>query len=123
MWKLLLTLWCSCRTEDGGPKKTIKQTKSRFDQKDLGQAEKQLQIRKYNAKLIKYSPSTTKSSLWGAEGAPEGEFGRSGAVFNQFSIVFAHVWLFFGLARVFLIKSRFGLFDCILGSPILVWQD
>ena len=30
---------------------------------------------KCNAKLIKYSPSTTKSAFWGAEGNPDREFG------------------------------------------------
>ena len=64
-------------------KKTIKQTKSRFNQKDPGQAEKQSKINKYNAKLIKYSPYMIK-------GAPEGGFGHLGAVLDQFGIVFAH---------------------------------
>ena len=45
---------------------------------------------RYNAKLVGYSPSTTKSAVWGAEGAPEEGFGRLGAVFDQFGIVFAH---------------------------------
>ena len=44
---------------------------------------------KYNAKLIKYRPFITKSTLRGAAGAPEGRFGHLGAVFDQFGIVFA----------------------------------
>ena len=66
----------------------------------------------YNAKLIKYSPRATKFLFWGAFGAPEGGFDGGGAVFDQFGIVFAHLLLFFDLARVFLIKPRFCLFDC-----------
>ena len=68
----------------------MKQTKSGFVKKDPGQAEKHFRISKYNAKLIKYSPLTTTSSLCGAEGAPEGEFGCLGAAFDQFGIVFAN---------------------------------
>ena len=93
----------------GGPKQTIKQTKSGLGEKDLAKP-KNNQTSKYNAKLIKYS-STTKSALWGAEGATEKEFGRLGLVFHKFGIVFAYFVLLSGLANVFLIKSRFGLFD------------
>ena len=78
-----------------GGSKTIKQTKSRFNQKDPGQAEKQDKISKYNATLLEYSSSTTKSALWGAKGAPEGEFDGLGAEFEQFGIVFANLWLLF----------------------------
>ena len=56
----------------------IKQTKSGFDQKDPGQAEKQLEITKYSVKLIEYSPQGTKFLAWGAFGAPEGGFGSGG---------------------------------------------
>ena len=84
--------------------------------KDSGQAEKHLKISKYNAKLIKYSPSTTKSALWGAEAAPLEGFGRilpvgrlrrlrgricGGTVLDQFGIAFANLSLFFGLAMIF----------------------
>ena len=59
------------RLEMGGPK-TIKQTKSGFDQKDQGQAEKQAKMRKYIAKLAKLSQEVMKSTLWGACGDPDG---------------------------------------------------
>ena len=62
-----------------GPKK-IKQTKSGFDQKDIGQAGKQYNISEYNAELMKYRPQPTEFLLCGAFGAPEGRFG-GGAVF------------------------------------------
>ena len=79
----MLQLWCTCVTE-------IYHAKWGFYENDLGQAEKQLKISKYNAKLIKYSPQATISILRGALGAPEGGFGGGGAVFDQFGIVFAH---------------------------------
>ena len=84
---------------------------------DPGQAEKHPNIGKYIPKLIKYSPSTTKSAIWGSEGAPKVEFGRLGTVFNEFGIVFVHFVLLFGLARVCLMKSGFRLFDCFWGPP------
>ena len=58
-----------------------------------------------------------------AEGAPEGGFDHLGAVFGQFAIVFAYFWGVFWLAGVFLIKSRFGLFDCFWAPPKLVWHE
>ena len=67
---------------------------------------------KYNAELIKHSPQATKFPFWRLFGAPEGGFGGEGPVFHQFGIVFTNFRLFFGLAKIFLIKSRFGLFDC-----------
>ena len=69
----------------------IKQIKSGFNQKASGQAEKQLKISEYNAKLIKYSPYATKSVFWGA--LP--------------SNINSVLW---GAEGVFLIESRFGVF-------------
>ena len=95
-----------------GTPKTIKQTKSRCNQKDPGQAEKQCKISKYNTKLIKYSSSTTKSALWGARGAPEGVFDRSRAVFDQFGFVF-------DISNCFAAWFYLILFDSILFYSII----
>ena len=62
--------------------------------KNPGGAEKQLEISKYNAKLIGYNPFTNKSALWSAEGAPEMEFGRLGTVFDQCGIASAIFYRF-----------------------------
>ena len=72
------------RLRGGGPKTNNQKTKSRFYQKDPGQAEKQ--ISKYNAKLINYSPQATKFLLQGVFGAPEGGFGGEGAVFISLAL-------------------------------------
>ena len=46
-----LVMWLP--NKNGGGSKTINQTKLGFNPKDPGQAEKQLKISKYKAKLIK----------------------------------------------------------------------
>ena len=66
---------------NGDAQKTIKQTKSGFDQKTMPSPKKK-EISKSNAKLIKYSLQATKLSLWGGYGAPEGGLGGGRAVFE-----------------------------------------
>ena len=50
----------------------------------------------------------------------ERELDRFGAVFDLLGIVCADFLLCFFLARGFLVKSRFGMFDWFWGSPILM---
>ena len=69
----------------------VKKTDLGFGLKKPGHAEKQPTMSRYNAKLIKYSASTTRCARCSAEGAPEREFDRLGAVSNEFGIVFAHL--------------------------------
>ena len=112
-----IVVCCSCRARMGDPRKESNRPNRDLIKKTLARL-KNKRMSKYNAKLIKYSPQATKSLLWGAFGAPAGGFGGGGAVCHQFGIVYANLRLFSYWPGFFLIESRFGLFDCFLGSPI-----
>ena len=60
------------RLRGGAPNKQSNRPNRDLIEKDPGQAEKQLKMSKYNAKLIKYRSQATKFFLWGALGAPRG---------------------------------------------------